>query len=163
MQANEKLKYYKYLLDRYGKFIWRKSRKASVDICFCDDIVQEVSLRLWQMLVDTSIEHFRQREEELVRGVAKNVLLMHLRDRKRRGQSYTMLDDADGLCYQSEESELRELCKYMTPDDQKLLKLYLQGFKLEEVAKIMGKKYSAVRQQKRRLEKKIRTLYKKYK
>jgi DNA-directed RNA polymerase specialized sigma24 family protein len=48
----------------------------------------------------------------------------------------------------------------MTDADRELLELYLQGFKLEEVAEIMGKKHSAVRQQKRRLEEKIRTLYK---
>jgi RNA polymerase sigma factor (sigma-70 family) len=125
-----------------------------------DDIVQEVSLRLWQILANTSVERFRECEEMLVKGVTKNVLLMNLRDQKKRSQGYEMLGDANGLCYQPEESELCELSKYMTDADRELLELYLQGFKLEEVAEIMGKKHSAVRQQKRRLEEKIRTLYK---
>ncbi len=160
MPTDEMLKYYKYILDRYGKFIWRRCRKANIDTCLRDDIVQEVSLRLWQILANTSVERFRECEEMLVKGVTKNVLLMNLRDQKRRSQGYEMLGDANGLCYQPEESELCELSKYMTDADRELLELYLQGFKLEEVAEIMGKKHSAVRQQKRRLEEKIRTLYK---
>ncbi len=44
-QLTEKLKYYNELLEKYGKYIWLKSKKANVDTVYKTDkdVIQDIS------------------------------------------------------------------------------------------------------------------------
>lgn len=162
-QRNEKLKYYNELLERYGKYIWLKSKRANVDTPYKTDkdIVQDISYTIWKILENTALDVFKEKEKLLVYGVTRNVIIMHYRKNKLEDKARKHIDLPSSTCEQNEESIIAELRQLMSPKDRELLDLYLQGFTLNEIAIVLDKTPTAIRKQKTRIIEKMRNIYNK--
>ena len=162
-QLTEKLKYYNELLERYGKYIWLKSKRANVDTPYKTDkdIVQDISYTIWKILENTALDVFKEKEKLLVYGVTRNVIIMHYRKNKLEDKARKHIDLPSSTYEQNEESIIAELRQLMSPKDRELLDLYLQGFTLNEIAIVLDKTPTAIRKQKTRIIEKMRNIYNK--
>ena len=162
-QRNEKLKYYNELLERYGKYIWLKSKRANVDTPYKTDkdIVQDISYTIWKILENSALDVFRNNEKSLVCGVTHNMIIMHYRKNKLEVKAKKNMDLPMGTYEQNEEGIVAELRKLMPTKDRDLLDLYLQGFTLDEIAMVLGKTPTAIRKQKTRIIEKMKNIYNK--
>ena len=162
-QQKEKYKYYNYVLNKWGKYIWR----SCVDATLCwgthDDAVQDISYRLWYKLEDMGVAKFSEEEDRMVRGVVRNVLLEHYRKRLRDKRAITYTSDIQDIETPATDngSVIDDILPLLDADERNLLELYLQGYEMEAIAKMTGKRYGAVRQRKSRLMKKMKKIYEK--
>lgn len=162
-QQKEKYEYYNYLLNKWGKYIWR----SCVDATLCwgthDDAVQDISYRLWYKLADMGVAMFAEEEDRMVKGVVRNVLLEHYRKRVRDKRVITYTSDIQDVETPTADcgSVIDDILTLLDADERKFLELYLQGYEMEAIAKLTGKRYGAVRQRKSRLIKKMRKIYEK--
>ena len=152
-QRNEKLKYYNELLERYGKYIWLKSKRANVDTPYKTDkdVIQDIFYTIWKILENTALDVFKEKEKLLVYGVTRNVIIMHYRKNKLEDKARKHIDLPSSTYEQNEESIIAELRQLMSPKDRELLDLYLQGFTLNEIAIVLDKTPTAIRKQKTRI------------
>lgn len=162
-QLTEKLKYYNELLEKYGKYIWLKSKKANVDTAYKTDkdVIQDISYTIWKILENTALDVFKEKEKLLVYGVTRNVIIMHYRKNKLEDKARKHIDLPSSTYEQNEESIIAELRQLMSPKDRELLDLYLQGFTLNEIAIVLDKTPTAIRKQKTRIIEKMRNIYNK--
>lgn len=162
-QRNEKLKYYNELLERYGKYIWLKSKRANVDTPYKTDkdVIQDIFYTIWKILENTALDVFKEKEKLLVYGVTRNVIIMHYRKNKLEDKARKHIDLPSSTYEQNEESIIAELRQLMSPKDRELLDLYLQGFTLNEIAIVLDKTPTAIRKQKTRIIEKMRNIYNK--
>lgn len=162
-QLTEKLKYYNELLERYGKYIWLKSKRANVDTPYKTDkdVIQDIFYTIWKILENTALDVFKEKEKLLVYGVTRNVIIMHYRKNKLEDKARKHIDLPSSTYEQNEESIIAELRQLMSPKDRELLDLYLQGFTLNEIAIVLDKTPTAIRKQKTRIIEKMRNIYNK--
>ena len=162
-QLNEKLEYYNELLERYGKYIWLKSKRANVDTPYKTDkdVIQDIFYTIWKILENTALDVFKEKEKLLVYGVTRNVIIMHYRKNKLEDKARKHIDLPSSTYEQNEESIIAELRQLMSPKDRELLDLYLQGFTLNEIAIVLDKTPTAIRKQKTRIIEKMRNIYNK--
>ena len=162
-QQKEKYEYYNYLLNKWGKYIWR----SCVDATLCwgthDDAVQDISYRLWYKLEDMGVDKFAEEEDRMVKGVVRNVLLEHYRKRLRDKNTIIYTSDMQKVekPVSDDESDIDDILPLLDADERNFLELYLQGYEMEAIAKMTGKRYGAVRQRKSRLIKKMKKIYEK--
>jgi len=109
------------------------------------------------------VAKFAEEEDRMVKGVVRNVLLEHYRKRVRDKRVITYTSDIQDVETPTADcgSVIDDILPLLDVDERKFLELYLQGYEMEAIAKLTGKRYGAVRQRKSRLIKKMRKIYEK--
>lgn len=150
---------YTAMLSRHRHVIWAMCRDhAHGRWDDCCDLVQEVSLRLWLEFDRLRPGATPKEEREWVRWVARKVF--YLEGRKRRLSTQPLGSEAAAVPASDEEMRLRESVEEMmaslSPEEQRLLRLKMEGYNADEIASVMGLKRDAVYQRMHRIVLKAR-------
>lgn len=150
---------YTAMLSRHRHVIWAMCRDhAHGRWDDCCDLVQEVSLRLWIEYDKLRPDATPKEEREWVRWVARKVF--YLEGRKRRLPTLSLDSEAAAVPASDEEMRLRESVEEMmaslSPEEQRLLRLKMEGYNADEIASVMGLKRDAVYQRMHRIAVKVR-------
>ena len=150
---------YTAMLGRHRHVIWAMCRDhAHGQWDDCCDLVQEVSLRLWLEFDRLRPGATPKEEREWVRWVARKVF--YLEGRKRRLSTQPLGSEAAAVPASDEEMRLRESVEEMmaslSPEEQRLLRLKMEGYNADEIASVMGLKRDAVYQRMHRIVLKAR-------
>lgn len=150
---------YTAMLSRHRHVIWAMCRDhAHGQWDDCCDLVQEVSLRLWIEFDKLRPDASPKEEREWVRWVTRKVFF--LENRKRRLSTVTLTREAVAVPASDEEMRYREYVEEMmaalSPEEQRLLSLKMEGYNADEIASIMGLKRNAVYQRMHRIALKAR-------
>lgn len=140
---------YTELLQRHHAMLWRMCWFAARgDRARCNDLVQEISIVLWLRLDALRADASPGEERSWVYWQCRSSL-----DLLRRRQKPSLLPlsalmeetlAADNPSQQKEEIE--HLMAFLTADDQRLVRLYLDGYHADEIAAIMSLSRDAVYQ-----------------
>lgn len=149
--------YYK-LLERYRPMVWRLCwRHARGDWDRCNDLVQEVSIALWEHFGQLRPNATPQEQRAWVRWQARSVL-----DLQRRKQHLVTVPFTDAMTEtlvdepESDKEKVAEVMELLTPEEQRLVRLQLCGYNVAEVAQIMHLTRDAVYQRMHRIIAKAR-------
>lgn len=141
------------LLERYRPMVWRLCwRHARGDWDRCNDLVQEVSIALWERFGQLPPDAPPQVQRAWVRWQTRSVL-----DLQRRKQhlvtepltdamTKTLVDDSE-----NDKEKVAEVMELLTPEEQRLVRLQLCGYNAAEVAQIMHLTRDAVYQRMHRI------------
>lgn len=133
------------VLNQYGNMLFRYALTMLGTVQDAEDVVQEVLLRFWQKAPDfKSKEH----EKAWLLTVTANRCRDMLRTRLRRGE--TALDSIaelpDAWAAPTENSGILEALMRLPEKYKKVVYLhYVEGYKVEEIAGMIGKSASAVK------------------
>lgn len=150
---------YTAMLSRHRHVIWAMCRDhAHGQWDDCCDLVQEVSLRLWIEYDKLRPDATPKEEREWVRWEARKVF--YLEGRKRRLPTLSLDSEAAAVPASDEEMRLRESVEEMmaslSPEEQRMLRLKMEGYNADEIASVMGLKRDAVYQRMHRIAVKAR-------
>ena len=124
----------------------------------CRDLVQEVSLALWLHFDMLRPEASQQEERAWVRWQTRSVL--DLKRRMRRPFLFRLTDKMSKTLVADDSIERQEQLDYimasLSPDDQRILRLRMEGYRADEIASILGLNRDAVYQRMRRVVLKAR-------
>lgn len=159
MEMKDRHDAYTAMLSRHRHVIWAMCRDhAHGKWDDCCDLVQEVSLRLWIEFDKLRPDASPKEEREWVRWVTRKVFF--LENRKRRLSTVTLTREAVAVPASDEEMRYREYVEEMmaalSPEEQRLLSLKMEGYNADEIASIMGLKRDAVYQRMHRIALKAR-------
>lgn len=135
------------LLDRHRPLVWRMCwLRARGDWERCRDLVQEVSIALWLQFDKLRPEASPGEERAWVRWLTRSTL-----DHLHRRPSPTLLSLSEAMAANlaeepSHAEEIDEILAALSPDDQRLVKLHLEGYCADEIAERMGLGRDAVYQ-----------------
>lgn len=157
-QGRQRYKDYKSFIRRHQEAVWRVCYDfANGDIPRCEDMVQEVWIMLW-LKFDTMTSSTEWQQRVWVRRVTRSVLV----DLYRRN-SFDPLSDASDLSELSDHSDqsdvaerIDDLFAALTPDEQRLMRMRLDGYSAEEIATEFGIVPNAVYQRVNRIMNKLR-------
>lgn len=147
------------LLLRHKKLIWRLCwRYAKHDIDYCNDLLQEVSLALWEHLGSLRANASLFEEKAWVFWSTRTVLY----DIRRRAeqQPAVILDrEMDGLA--SDEGDdtgelVDELLASLAAEDRLLIRMRLDGYKAAEIGEALGMSPATVYQRIHRIIQKLK-------
>ena len=152
---------YKSFMRRHQQTVWRVCYDfARGDIPRCEDMVQEVWIMLW-LKFDTMTSRTEWQQRVWVRRVTRRVLV----DLYRKN-SFDPLSDTSDLSDLSDVSDLsdsRDLAERiddlfvaLTTDEQRLMRMRLDGYSTEEIAAEFSITPNAVYQRVNRIIKKLR-------
>lgn len=147
------------LLERHRPLVWRMCwLRARGDWERCRDLVQEVSIALWLHFDKLRPDATPGEERAWVRWLTRSTL-----DHLHRSPSPTLLPLSAELAATlkadtSHDEDIEELLSSLTPDDQRLMRLHLEGYHADEIAEHMGLKRDAVYQRMHRAVGKMRRL-----
>ena len=130
---------YKSFMRRHQETVWRVCYDfARGDIPRCEDMVQEVWIMLW-LKFDTMTGSTEWQQRVWVRRVTRSVLVDLYR--KNRFNPITDESDLSDLSNLSDPSDsqdvaerIDELFATLTPDEQRLMRMRLDGYSAEEIA-----------------------------
>ena len=157
---------YKSFMRRHQEVVWRVCYDfAHGDIQRCEDMVQEVWIMLW-LRFDTMTGSSEWQQRVWVRKVTRSVLVDLYRHEKHDPLSEASdLSDLSDLSEPSEPSDsqdvaerIDELFARLTPDEQRLMRMRLDGYSAEEIATEFGIVPNAVYQRVNRIMKKLKAL-----
>ena len=144
---------YNELLERYRPMVWRLCwRHARGDWDRCNDLVQEVSIALWEHFGQLRPDTTTQEQRAWVRWQARSVL-----DLQRRKQHLVTEPFTDAMTEtlvdepESDKEKVAEVMELLTPEEQRLVRLQLCGYNAAEVAQIMHLTRDAVYQRMHRI------------
>lgn len=113
----------------------------------CKDLLQEVSITLWIHFDELRPDAVLQEEKAWVRWWTRSVLdLQRRKERPSLLPLTAMVADtvaADDLLAQKEEME--HLMAALSPAEQELVRLHIEGYRPKEIASIMGLSREVVR------------------
>lgn len=140
---------YTELLQRHHAMLWRMCWFAARgDRARCNDLVQEVSIVLWLRMDALRGDASAGEERSWVYWQCRSSLDLLRRRQKPSLLPLTALMEetlaADNPSQQKEEIE--HLMAFLTADDQRLVRLYLDGYHADEIAAIMSLSRDAVYQ-----------------
>jgi RNA polymerase sigma factor (sigma-70 family) len=141
------------LLERYRPMVWRLCwRHARGDWDRCNDLVQEVSIALWEHFGQLRHDATTQEQRAWVRWQTRSVL-----DLQRRKQHLVTEPFTDAMTEtlvdepESDKEKVAEVIELLTPEEQRLVRLQLCGYNAAEVAQIMHLTRDAVYQRMHRI------------
>lgn len=150
---------YTALLMRHRTMLWRMCRRrAHGDRDLACDLLQEVSIALWENFHKLRPESTLHQERAWVCWQARSVF----DQRDRRPQLNTeplsevladTLADEDSLQHKE---TLDDLLAALSPDEQQMMRLYLEGYSPDEISKQMGLKRDTVYQRMHRATRKMK-------
>ena len=146
---------------RHHRTVWRVCYDfAHGDIQRCEDMVQEVWIMVWLRFDSmTSTSEWQQRV--WVRKVTRGVLVDLYRKNSFDPLSDAMdLSELSDLSEQSDQTDVAErideLFSALTPDEQQLMRMRLDGYPSDEIAEKLGIEANAVYQRVNRIMNKLR-------
>ena len=159
MEQHSRQRYedYKSFMRRHQTTVWRVCYDfARGDIPRCEDMVQEVWIMLW-LKFDTMTGWSEWQQRVWVRRVTHNVLVDLYR--KRHPDLETVTSEMAEFVA-TEESDVAEriddLFSVLTPDEQRLMRMRLEGYSAEEIAAGLEIEPNAVYQRVNRIMNKLR-------
>ena len=148
---------YKSFMRRHQEAVWRVCYNfAHGDIPRCEDMVQEVWIMVW-LKFDTMTSHTEWQQRVWVRRVTHSVLVDLYRKKHPDLEPVT----EEMVAYvSSKESDVAEciddLFSTLTPDEQRLMTMRLEGYTTEEIAASFNIEQNAVYQRVNRIMNKLR-------
>jgi RNA polymerase sigma factor (sigma-70 family) len=142
---------------RHQATVWRVCYDfARGDIPRCEDMVQEVWIMLW-LKFDTMTGRSEWQQRVWVRRVTRSVLVDLYR--KKHPDLEPVTEEMSESVF-TEESDVAEriddLFSVLTPDEQRLMRMRLDGYSAEEIATEFGIVPNAVYQRVNRIMNKLR-------
>ncbi len=159
MEQHSRQRYedYKSFMRRHQATVWRVCYDfARGDIPRCEDMVQEVWIMLW-LKFDTMTGRSEWQQRVWVRRVTRSVLVDLYR--KKHPELEPVTEEMSESVF-TEESDVAEriddLFSALTPDEQRLMRMRLDGYSAEEIATEFGIVPNAVYQRVNRIMNKLR-------
>ena len=150
MEQHSRQRYedYKSFMRRHQTTVWRVCYDfARGDIPRCEDMVQEVWIMLW-LKFDTMTGRSEWQQRVWVRRVTHNVLVDLYRKKS---------PDLEPVTEESDVAErIDDLFSALTPDEQHLMRMRLEGYSAEEIAAGLKIEPNAVYQRVNRIMNKLR-------
>lgn len=150
---------YTTLLERHREMLWYMCwKKSNGNYDRCQDLLQEVSIQLWENLGKLRPNSTPWQERAWVRWQARSVFYQI--DRRKTLHTEPLTDDflhsaADEEAVHRKEL-LDNLISTLTPDEQRMMQLYLDGYHGDEIGAAMGINRDAVYQRMHRTIQKMR-------
>ena len=150
---------YTELLMRHREMLWRLCWKHSGgDRDRCQDLMQEVSIALWENYDKLHPDASPRQEQAWVRWQARSVFYQIER---RHTLSTVPINSSLSDNLADEETHHRkelidELLSALNPDEQRLVRLYLEGYPGDEIGKTMGVSRDTVYKRLQRIVHKLR-------
>lgn len=150
---------YTELLNRHKSMLWRLCwLRAQGNYERCRDLVQEVSIALWIHFDQLRSGVTAQEERAWVRWLARTTL-----DHRNRYQRPPMLSLSEALAdtvpssdTSTDKEYVEELMAALSPEEQKLMQMHIDGYRGDEIAEAMGLKCNTVYQRMHRAISKAR-------
>ncbi len=159
MEQHSRQRYedYKSFMRRHQKTVWRVCYDyAHGDIPRCEDMVQEVWIMFW-LKFDTMTGRSEWQQRVCVRRVTRSVLVDLYR--KKHPELEPVTEEMAETVF-TEESDVAEriddLFSALTPDEQHLMRMRLEGYSAEEIAARLKMEPNAVYQRVNRIMNKLR-------
>ena len=159
MEQHSRQRYedYKSFMRRHQKTVWRVCYDfAHGDIPRCEDMVQEIWIMLW-LKFDTMTSRTEWQQRMWVRRVTRSVLVDLYR--KKHSELEPVTEEMAESVF-TEESDVAEriddLFSALTPDEQHLIRMRLEGYSAEEIAARLKIDPNAVYQRVNRIMNKLR-------
>lgn len=159
MEQHSRQRYedYKSFMRRHQKTVWRVCYDyAHSDIPRCEDMVQEVWIMLW-LKFDTMTGRSEWQQRVWVRRVTRSVLVDLYR---KKSPDLELVSEEMAESVATEESDVAEriddLFSVLTPDEQRLMRMRLEGYTAEEIASSLNIEQNAVYQRVNRIMNKLR-------
>ena len=148
---------YKSFMRRHQQTVWRVCYDfAHGDIPRCEDMVQEVWIMLW-LKFDTMTSHMEWQQRVWVRRVTRSVLVDLYRREHPPLEPITAEMEETVAAESSDVAErIDDLFAVLTPDEQRLMRMRLDGYSAEEIAASFGIVPNAVYQRVNRIMNKLR-------
>jgi len=148
---------YKSFMRRHQQTVWRVCYDfAHGDIPRCEDMVQEVWIMLW-LKFDTMTSRMEWQQRVWVRRVTRSVLVDLYR---REHPPLEPITDEIVEAVAAESSDVAEriddLFAVLTPDEQRLMRMRLEGYSTEEIAAELKIETNAIYQRVNRIMNKLR-------
>ncbi len=167
MEQHSRQRYedYKSFMRRHQTTVWRVCYDfARGDIPRCEDMVQEVWIMLW-LKFDTMTGRSEWQQRVWVRRVTRSVLVDLYRKKHPDLEPVTeemsesvFTEESESVF--TEESDVAEriddLFSALTPDEQHLMRMRLEGYTAEEIASSLNIEQNAVYQRVNRIMNKLR-------
>ena len=150
---------YTAMLDRHRSVIWAMcwahSRGRWDDCC---DLVQEVSIALWENYDKLRPGSSPREERAWVRWQVRSVFDQQRRRRQPEPQPITDMIASSLAAEDSRQrqEDIDEMMASLSPDEQRMVRLQLEGYQANEIASVMGLKRDAVYQRMHRIVVKAR-------
>lgn len=148
---------YKSFMRRHQATVWRVCYDfARGDIPRCEDMVQEVWIMLW-LKFDTMTGRSEWQQRVWVRKVARSVLV-DLYRRETPPPEPISFETEKSLAAESNDvaERIDDLFVALTPDEQRLMRMRLEGYSAEEIAAELKIEANAVYQRVNRIMNKLR-------
>ena len=142
---------------RHQEAVWRVCYDfAHGDIPRCEDMVQEVWIMLW-LKFDTMNSQSEWQQRVWVRRVTRSVLVDLYRKKHPDLEPVTEEMSASVATETSDVAErIDDLFSVLTPDEQRLMRMRLEGYSAEEIAAGLKIESNAVYQRVNRIMNKLR-------
>lgn len=138
---------YTALLKRHRPMLWRMCwLRAWGNWDRCCDLEQEVAIALWLHFDTLRPDATPEEERAWVRWQARNVIDHQLRKNRISTQLLTP-EMAANIPAENEQElceELDDLMSSLSPDEQRMMRLQLEGYRADEIAELMGLQRDAV-------------------
>lgn len=150
---------YTTLLERHREMLWYLCwKKANGNYDRCQDLLQEVSIQLWDNLGKLRPNSTSWQERAWVRWQARSVF--YQTDRRKTLPTEPLTDTLSNTAADEESVHRKELLdnllSTLTPDEQRMMQLYLDGYHGDEIGAAMGLNRDAVYQRMHRAIQKMR-------
>ena len=159
MEQHSRQRYedYKSFMRRHQELVWRVCYNfAHGDIPRCEDMVQEVWIMVW-LKYDTMNSHSEWQQRVWVRRVTHSVLVDLFRKKHPDLEPVTEEMVAYASSKESDVAErIDDLFSTLTPDEQRLMTMRLEGYTTEEIAASFNIEQNAVYQRVNRIMNKLR-------
>lgn len=134
-------KAYTDLLMRHRNMLWGLCwQRAGGNRDRCCDLLQEVSIALWENFDKLRPESSPEQEQAWVRWQARSVFYQIGRRQELSTEplSENLTDSFTEEDAQQRKELLEDLLSALDPDEQRMLRLYLEGYRGDEIGKEMG-------------------------
>lgn len=152
---------YAELLRRHRATVWRMCwLKARGDWERCRDLVQEVSVALWMHFEELRPGVTPAEERAWVRWVTRSALDHQTRKRRVETMPLTPMHEESIAAEdrQAQREDIDDMMASLSHDEQRIMRLRMEGFRANEIASIMGLSNDAVYQRIHRIAVKLRRL-----
>lgn len=152
---------YTKLLRRHRLMVWRMCwMSAKGNWARCNDLVQEVSIAMWLHFDTLRVDATPGEERSWVYWQCRSSLDLQRRLQGPLQQPLTalMVETLASDDSVQEKEEIEHLMAALSPDDQRLVRLHLEGYRADEIAETLGLTRDAVYQRWHRALQKMRSV-----
>ena len=159
MEQHSRQRYedYKSFMRRHQATVWRVCYDfARGDIPRCEDMVQEVWIMLW-LKFDTMNSQSEWQQRVWVRRVTRSVLVdLYRREHPPLEPINATMEETVATESSDVAERIDDLFSALTPDEQRLMRMHLDGYSAKEIAGELEIEANAVYQRVNRIMNKLR-------